>query len=101
MLNVVVRNNVMSVEEFTKTMTNLDEVAKETEMSVQTVQDALKGVIDIAGQKGGRGAIEEASRQFPGMVKAFEGTTLTSEQIASVLQGGQAARAATFGGVPL
>lgn len=61
----------MSVEDFTEMMTGLDEIAKDTGLSVQTVQTQLKGFMDTIGATGGVEAQAAAAQQFAGLLNLF------------------------------
>ncbi len=53
MLRDVVKGNIMTIDEFRDTMRDLDDQAKKTGLSVQTVQDNLKSIMDTAASGGG------------------------------------------------
>lgn len=91
----------MSVEEFTDQMTNLDDIAQQTGISVEAAQKNLTGLIDQIGQVGGSEAAGQAAANFPGLAEIFKGLPIAQRgEIGTFISGALPAAAAMFGGVP-
>lgn len=102
MVNQVVTENVMSLSDFRDIMRDLDDQAKETSLSVKTVQESLKSAMDLAGAAGGAPAAAAAALNQPALTSAFRDLTrLVGGQQAAQIQMGVLQRGAQmFGGVP-
>ncbi len=102
MLTTVVRENIMTVSEFRDTMRDLDKQAKATGLSVKSVQEELKGAMDLAAGVGGAPAAKAAALNAPALTGIFAnlvgiaGPQATSQALGATLQRG----AQMFGGVP-
>jgi len=86
-LTNVVKENIMTIDEFRDTMRDLDDQAKETGLSVKMVQSNLKNVMDLAGAGGGiqaSGIAMNAAEPLQEIFKNLEATR--SGQLGSITQ---------------
>lgn len=79
----------MSIGDFNEMMSGLDDIAKDTGLSVQAVQQNLTEFIKTSAQLGGSLGGAEAARQFPGLEDSLAGLSIARNgQLGGFLSGG-------------